>query len=143
MPSRRKGVSPIIAVILLIAFTLVVAGMVAAWVTQFVQQQRTVQTICAEAGFRIRGGYYTASSDQLSITVDNFKKTDLTFRIILEYEDGSIESPETIHSITAGAIETFSASSVADTLKTVTIRSEECQGAEDQLSALYIKGLGA
>ena len=142
MASPRKGVSPLIATIILIAFTLVVAGLVAGWVTQFATQQRETFSQCAEARLLIRGGVFNPSTSGLSLTVDNYGKQDLGFKVLLENKDGTITTPTPIYNLTKGFIQSFSIAGVSGNLKMVSIRSEQCPGAQDTLSAVYIKGLG-
>lgn len=139
----RKGISPLIAVILLIAFTLVIAGLVAGWVTQFAQQQRQALTKCSDARLLIRGGVYNDNTNTLSLTVDNYGKVDLGFRVVYENTDGSITSPDITYNLSAGSIQSFSLPAVSGDLKAVSVQSKSCPGAQDILNSIYINGLGA
>jgi len=54
----RKGVSPLVASVLLIAFTMAIAAMLVAWITSFTQQTRAQSAVFEE---QIRCGYASIS----------------------------------------------------------------------------------
>jgi flagellin-like protein len=72
----QKGVSPLIATVLLIAFTVGVAGIIVTWVTSFststtqrVSQQADIQVICSYGSINLRSLRFANS--QLSGTIEN------------------------------------------------------------------------
>jgi len=65
----RKGISPLIAVIMLIAFTMIVAGILAGWATTFVTQQREELQFCARAQLLIQNANYNATTNNLTVAL--------------------------------------------------------------------------
>ena len=136
-----KGVSPLVAVITLIAVTLILAGFLANWATQFSQSQiRNVQQ-CLDAQAIIQGAVYDSGSDMLSLYVNNGGTVDLTFDILLTFADGSVSKPSGTYEADAGELVTFTISSVNDTLSEASIQSKECRGAQDFVGRAWINGL--
>lgn len=70
---RRKGISPLIAAVLLIAFTMAIAGIMATWATSFSQQRLSTSEQKADCigGLDLRGA--TFSNTTLSVQVVNLK----------------------------------------------------------------------
>jgi len=65
---KKKGVSPLIATVLLIAFTIAVAGIISVWLTQFTKQQTNLVTTqgntqvqCGTAGISLRNVQYCSN----------------------------------------------------------------------------------
>ncbi|MFH0890283.1 MAG: archaellin/type IV pilin N-terminal domain-containing protein [Candidatus Aenigmatarchaeota archaeon] len=72
----RKGISPLIASVLLVAFTMAVAAILVVWITGFTQQQTTTvgargekQTSCSFSTISINKDDVTALGSKLNITV--------------------------------------------------------------------------
>jgi flagellin-like protein len=73
-----KGISPLIATILLIAFTVAVAGIISVWLTGFartststVGQESERQLICSYAALSLKSVKYSSSSSTLSGIIEN------------------------------------------------------------------------
>jgi flagellin-like protein len=72
-----KGISPLVAAVLLIAVTMTIAGVLAYWASGFVQQQtalfsnETVATECNFAKFRIYSCNYNSTSQRLNLLLEN------------------------------------------------------------------------
>ncbi len=142
-----KGISPLIAVIMLIAFTMVVAGILASWATQFV---RTELQKCTNAGLYIERAsfFYTdenAGVGRLTLQVTNTGTVDLTgFTITLTYQNNTIALNndfvnETIQSKNTKLLTL----DVTDNIKSVDVTSKACPKiAKDSISREYIQGLG-
>ena len=141
---QRKAISPLVAVIMLIAFTLVVAGILAGWAQQFARTQERSLQYCIDAKFFIYSGNYAETDNNtgnLTLAVYNNGRVDLDFIVLMTYENGSISKHPDSYNITAGDIKTI----VLDTnndLSEVTIQSQKCPGAQDFLRSIDIKGLG-
>lgn len=78
----RKGISPIISAVLLIAVSLAVVGIFSGWAPQLTQEitestgNQTMETIaCNEASMQIRSAYY--DSENLTVTMRNDGSEDL------------------------------------------------------------------
>jgi len=137
--ARMKAISPLIAVIMLIAFTMIIAGILATWTTNFATRQRVQIEFCSDAGAYIQGGTY--DSGTLNLVVFNNGKVPLSFIGILSYKNGTvIRYPSTIN-VTAGSIATFTMSGVGSDLDQATIQSKECTGVQDLLYSRNIRGM--
>lgn len=136
-----KGVSPLVAVIFLIGVTLIIAGFLANWATQFTSSQISKTQFCLEASVIIQGATYSDAENQLNLYVDNSGESELTFYTLLEYENGTIVRDSVEYVVSPGELETFTIDNVWDSLKEATIKSKECQGVQDFVSSTWITGL--
>ncbi len=134
-----KGVSPLVAVITLIAFTLIIAGFLANWATQFTQRQTQQIQYCLGAEAIIQGATY--DSGDLNLYVNNRGDVDLTFDIILKFDDGSVTKPSGTYTADAGELSTFSISGVPGNLTEASIQGQECKSAQDFVGRSWINGL--
>ncbi len=140
--NRRKGISPLIAVILLIAFTMVVAGILAAWATQFVRVRQSEFVKCSDARILIQSSYYDTTSGALYTNVFNNGKVDMQgFTFIVTLENSTVISDNSNTTIVAGGVGTFNITT-PDNVKEVSVRSRQCQGAQDSIGKYYIQGIG-
>lgn len=140
---NRKGISPLIAVIMLIAFTMIVAGILAGWATQFVTQSRDELQYCARAQLLIQRAYYENSTNELTLALFNTGDVPLNgFHITLTYQNDSLVSRkyETFN-ISYQDIKTLT-TAAEENLKSVSVRSLQCRGAQDFVGRYDIQGLG-
>jgi flagellin-like protein len=138
----RKGVSPLVAVITLIAFTLIIAGFLANWATTFTTRQTQAIQECLGAEAIIQGATY--SGNTLNLYVNNRGDLDLTFDVLLTLDDGSVTKEDNGgdgYAIDAGDLGTISISNVSDTLTEAAIESRECRSAQDFVGKSWINGL--
>jgi flagellin-like protein len=89
-----KGISPLVAAVLLIAVTMTIAGVLAFWASGFVREQtalfsnETVATECNFAKFRVHSCNYNSSSQKLIFLLENNGVVDLKNVIVqLIYAD--------------------------------------------------------
>lgn len=101
MPINEKGVSPLIATVLLIAFTITIAGLIMSFFLGFLGTQQTSTTEksttalnCAYGKLRINSASYNGTSAALKIRVTNEDQStqdqslrNITFSVITQ--DGS------------------------------------------------------
>ena len=85
-----KGISPLVAEIMLIAFTLIVAGILAGWATQFAQSQRRAVEFCADARLLLRSGDYNSATDTLTLVAYNYGRVPLELTILLDYSNRTL-----------------------------------------------------
>ena len=78
-----KGISPLIAAVLLVAFTMAIAGIMAAWATTFAQGKLTEATTCALA-LRILDLKFTNGNITVRVVNENNNAnlTDIRFSIL-------------------------------------------------------------
>lgn len=74
----NKGISPLIATVLLIAFTVGIAGILSTWLTGFTQQstqqvsqQSNTEVACSYGGISLSGLTYGSSSSTIAGNIEN------------------------------------------------------------------------
>ena len=139
---NRKGISPLVAVIMLIALTLIVSGMLATWVQQLAESQRRSLDYCLDASILIQGARYDSGAQRLFLYVDNRGKVDLNFTTLYTYSDGSVTKNDTKVGIAAGELGIIQEDNIQNTLLEATVIADECGGAQDFIQRRGIKGLG-
>lgn len=143
---KLRGISPLVAVIMLIAFTLIVAGILAGWATQFAQTQRRTVETCIDARVLLQRGNYDRNSQNLTLVVYNYGRVPLELFTLLTYKDmklhptGTESFPERLN-VSAGSIAAFIIPEVTPDLSEVMIQSEQCPGVQDILRDIDITGL--
>lgn len=139
----RKGISPLIAVIMLIAFTMIVAGILAGWATQFVTQSRSELQFCGRAQLLIQRAYYDDVTQDLTLNLFNTGDVPLRgFAVRLNYENGSVESIK-FESLNISYQDIETVTVLTDTtLQQVVVQSLQCRGAQDLIGRYDIQGLG-
>lgn len=98
----KKGISPLIAAVILIAATMSIAGILSYWASSFAEERlresenttTAEQTQCIGAKFRIYStGTYTNSTDILYIILENQRSYDLTLKeLYLFYPNDKFET---------------------------------------------------
>ena len=79
--SGIKGISPLIAAVLLIATTMTLAGVLAWWASSYVKSNipalNETQQACKSSDFSIYQCSYTASSSQVTVVLNNIRSMSL------------------------------------------------------------------
>jgi flagellin-like protein len=155
---KFKGISPLVATIMLIAFTLIIAGIISAFVVNFTETQQTQIKSCIDAKVLLQRAVYDPASKNLTLTIYNYGKVDLKFQALLSYSNLTIHKTNATQ-IYANAVDVpatsgknivmFDVTGVDGDLDTITIKStrcdrpcSECPGAQDFMRYVDIKGLG-
>lgn len=95
----RKGVSPLIAAVLLIAFTMAVAAILTAWISNFTTQQKEKtaefeeKVQCAYADIRADPNFarYNTSTGFFSVWIENTGSEKISVAYMtIEFSDGKI-----------------------------------------------------
>ena len=121
----RKGISPLIATILLIAFVIAVGGILSGWLISFskerVEEARTkgeTETQCSYSGLSIDDADWNDTETKLSLIVRNSGTEDLTdFRMVVIYNNNTALTFRVTPGSTTlnpGDVEVFYNSSVSD-----------------------------
>ena len=80
----RKGLSPLVAAVILIAATMSIAGILSYWTTGFVKtklgtaENATEETRCLNAEFKLYSGRFENSTNTLYLVLENTRSYDLT-----------------------------------------------------------------
>jgi flagellin-like protein len=143
MRRKSKGISPLVAVIMLIAFTMIVAGILAGWATRFATEQRSVLEKCVRANIVIKRATY--ASTNISIMLYNAGTVPLTnFQVQVTYDSAGPLMPDTwtvYDTIEANSFETYTHNLTNQSVDYLEIRSIECQGAYDLIQSYDIIGI--
>jgi hypothetical protein len=127
---------------MLIAFALIVSGIVINWGISFAETKRTEIQFCSKAQIIMEGAYY--SQGNINVIVRNTGRVPLTgFNVLLFYSNGKVESSGNRYDgygVAEDEILTLGMSSRPD-LKKVTVQSKQCREAQDLVLAHEIGGL--
>lgn len=136
----RKGISPLVAVVMLIAFTLLVAGILGGLITQFAQEQRAIVQFCTGARVLLLSAVENTQTNAVTFSIHNFGDVDLTFDLLQTYANGTVDKLNDTIVIAAGAVGQLSTTEIllADA-EEFTIQSQECAGAQDFIRASDVK----
>lgn len=150
MRKKKKGISPLVAVIMLIAFTMIVAGILAGWATRFATEQRGMLEKCVRANLIIKRATYADVADEtggnVSFMLYNPGTVPLSgFQAQITYDATGPAMPTTWPipgTVDANAFSTFTHNVTNyTTIDFLEIRSVECQGAYDMVRSYDIVGL--
>ena len=132
---NRKAVSPLVAMVMLIGVTLLIAGILGTFATQFAVQQRQQIQYCTGARVLLLSGAAQSVGEELSdvtLNVQNFGDVDLTFDLLETFANGTVLRIREDIAISAGEIEQIMLDDTDLSLaEEFTIRSLECAGAQD------------
>ncbi len=127
-----KGISPLIAVIMLIGLVMIVAGIFATFTQNLAMNQIQSVRFCSEASASI---YPSTSFDSLSgdlnLIIYNSGKRDLDFIVFFTYDNKTVEKYGSTVSVASQDIATQSITGLPDNLEQVTIQSTDCPGVQD------------
>lgn len=125
----RKGISPIVASVILIAATMSIAGILSFWATGFIRTRLTEsenvtgETVCLGADFKFYSGRYDKDTKTLYLILDNRRNVDLELEnLYLFYPNNLMKTIP-----------------LKDTLKANDIRSYNVTGVDDGFENMKIK----
>ncbi|MFP4116171.1 MAG: archaellin/type IV pilin N-terminal domain-containing protein [Candidatus Aenigmatarchaeota archaeon] len=142
----EKGISPLIAAVILIAFVIAVANFVGPWFLDYVEGRTEEVTErddidCAYAGLYIRG---VQTNGNLTVEVENIKDTEISnFQTETTHVNGSIshQRPEGYNkTLRSGARRTFTVDPAwsLDNVTKIRFYSEDCPSdATDEMDSSY------
>lgn len=139
-----KGVSPLISVIMLIAFALIVSGMVITWGIRFTETKRTEVQFCSKAQIVLERVYYNTGTGEIDLVVRNTGTVPLKgFNIVLSYVNGTVTSSANQfidYEMQKDEIIVFP-TNFGGGLEEVMVQSKECARAQDMVISYDIEGL--
>ena len=141
---KRKGISPLIAVIMLIAFVLVVSGIFYSWLSQFTLSQRQEFQFCAHARISLLNAYYNPGTGNVNLLVFNGGDIPLTgFTILVSSKEAT--PPQVNRNYIETEIKENDIGvllvSYNDQIDSITVQSIECQNAQDLIRLFDVEGL--
>jgi len=113
-----KGISPIVASVLLIAITMTIAGVLAYWSSTFVSTALPTENVslaqCRVAQFEFLNCKYNSTSRIITFSVNNIRTVDLgNLTAFIEYPNGTVSSGIPLNeSLAANTIKSYLISSI-------------------------------
>jgi len=126
---RMKGISPLVATVLLIAVTMTIAGMLAYWASSFVKTQtgqfeNQTTTECKFADFRFYACSYNSTSQQMKFILENFRTVTLRDLVAyLIYQNGSVTTYQLNETLPGGAMKGFTINDVSPDYSSIKIKT--------------------
>jgi flagellin-like protein len=124
-----KGISPLVAAVLLIAVTMTIAGMLAYWASSFVRTQteqfenQTIATECSFADFRFYSCSYNSTSYELRFILENFAVELKNLKAYIIYPNDTITTRDLNETLPAGTMKGFSLSGISPDFSEVIVRT--------------------
>jgi flagellin-like protein len=137
-----KGISPLIATIMLIAFALVVSGIFYGWVSQFAYSQREEFQICSRAQIVLQKAYYNPESGNINIIIYNTGDVPLKGFTLLISRDKTYETNRDFlqREIAPTEIGLFPVA-YSSGMKSIVVQSVECKNAQDMVGLYDVEGI--
>lgn len=85
----RKAISPVVAVVILVALAVTVGGLLSSWITSFVYEGTAHDTCAITTTFIATDAEYNASSGQVKLKVKNTGREDL-YNFTIEADNGTM-----------------------------------------------------
>ena len=124
----QKGLSPLVATVLLIAVTMTIAGIIAYWASTFTRsglpsENKTASLqSCTGADFTIYYQSYNSTTERLVLVLQNTGPTDLTItNITFLYPDGALDSKTISSSLSQGSLKSFIITNITSGYKSYTV----------------------
>jgi flagellin-like protein len=127
-----KGVSPLVASVLLIAATMSIAGILAYWTSTFVKTSlpeiNQTREQCKYAGFRIYQCTYSGTTSQLAITLNNYRTVDLKDLVVYAFfPDGITSSGIKLNeTLVPGEFKTYTLNDFPQNFSKIIVSSQIC-----------------
>jgi flagellin-like protein len=127
-----KGISPLVAAVLLIAVTMSIAGVLAYWASQFVTKSlpglNETTTQCRFTNFVIYNCLYNSSASQLTMTLNNIQTVEIKdLTVYLSFLNGSLSSGIKLNGTLAGGeFRSYVLSSISNDFSKVIVTTQIC-----------------
>jgi flagellin-like protein len=137
-----RGISPLVATIMLIAFALAVSGMFFSWISQFAYSSREELQSCARAQISIQKAYYNPDTQNINIVAYNTGNVPLTGFAVL------VSSDKTTRAVREFASKVVNENDIGlfpvkydEGTKSIVVQSVQCRNAQDMVSIYDVEGL--
>ncbi|MDY6769918.1 MAG: CARDB domain-containing protein [Candidatus Nanohaloarchaea archaeon] len=131
--NARQGVSPLIAAVLLIAFTMAVAAILTAWVTSFTEQRsqelsnKSEQLIqCSYAGLDVYDAVYDSANSQTDVSVENTGTVDLNNISVTAFVGATVQARTYVSGLASGEVESTTISGTDEKPDKIRAASRDC-----------------
>lgn len=140
----RKGISPIIASVLLLAVSLAVVGIFSGWAPSLAQdvtertENSTMETIaCNEASLNIESAYYNSSSGDTTVSLRNTGDGNLPAITLVAYDDNEqIMNQKTDVNLPEGNITDAKITSLSSPPSYIEAYSTSCGSVTDRIDSI-------
>lgn len=120
----KKGISPLVASVVLIVITLVIAGALSYWATNINRGRMAKENECGDTGFRLYSGKYDVSAQTLFLVLENTKKASLKDMIVyLFYSETGIDKKSLGGTLEGNSLKSFNIINVEDGFKSGVIKT--------------------
>lgn len=126
-----KGISPIVAAVLLIAITMTLAGGLALWATKLVGEQLPnpeTEAECKLATFDFQSCKYNSTTQGLIFSLTNRRTVELkNLTAFINYRNGTVSSGISLNDTLktgADSIKSFSVSGISSDFSTILVKTQ-------------------
>lgn len=133
---RRKGVSPVVAVVILIGIAVITGGLLSSWITSFVSDSAKQDTCSINTMYTLSDVTYNATSGEIKLKVKNTGTVKL-YNFTIEADNGTdiflaqASSPDPSYLVDTGRAQyvaaNFSPENMSNIL-TITVLTQSCKG---------------
>ncbi|MFB6294922.1 MAG: CARDB domain-containing protein [Candidatus Nanohaloarchaea archaeon] len=141
--SRRPGISPLIAAVLLIAFTMAVGAIITTWATTFTQERsqqlsnRSEQMVrCSYAGMDVYDVVYDSANSQTDVSVENTGTVDFNNVSVAAFTGASVQARTYLSSLASGEVETVTIDGTTSKPDKVRAASKDCPAVVSEESSV-------
>ncbi len=127
----KKGISPLVAAVLLIAVTMTIAGLLAYWAASFVRTSlpETNETTakCRLADFFIDSCIYNNATQTITLTLRNTKNVELeNLKLFLYYPNATVSDPIELNGTlpAGGMLKSFTVKNIADPFVRISVSTQ-------------------
>jgi len=116
----RKGISPLVAAVILIATTMSIAGILSYWATSFVRtrlvetENQTQDTECLIAQFRLYSGSYNNATNDLILILENQRSVNLVLKDLYLFYGTVLETKTLSGTLEGNTLKSFNVTNVND-----------------------------
>lgn len=128
---KLKGISPLVAAVLLIAVTMTIAGVLAYWASSFVRtqtslfQNETIATECNFGNFIVHTCSFVSNSSQINLILSNTGTIDLRdINAFVIYPNGSVPQYTLNGSLPTKTLKPYSLTGVSGGYSKINIRTQ-------------------
>jgi len=124
-----KGISPIVAAVLLIAITMTIAGVLAYWSSTFVSTslpgENSTTAQCRLAQFEFLNCRYNSTSQNLIFSLNNVRTVDLSKLVaFVEYPNGTVSNGTALNgTFSGGEIRSYTVANVPSDFSNLAIKT--------------------
>jgi flagellin-like protein len=130
---KVKGISPLVAAVLLIAVTMTIAGMLAYWATGFVRTglpSNVTEVECTGANFKVYDCKYNSTANRIDLLLQNIGGVDLrNLSVFVVYSNNTVSTITLNETLSKAQIKSYQLNGISSDYTKLTITSP-CPGVE-------------